>query len=294
MFPEINWLTFTEDHEEAEIVGKELGYFDARINFYPDWFKTMRMDWEVPYEFQIREPRFRIQVSESEAGPWRPVSPIFSEEPFTLFECDDDSKFGKQFYVLQVQLNDGSIYKTEPQVVGQKLPRWQYLRWKEMTRRAWIMLDKFYGIESVIFRRRDMGTRCSYCWDPRDQKVKREHCPHCFGTSFEGGYYRGIETLVSYNQWAADKQNTYFGKYEPNQLQAWTLNYPTVKPHDIILRLTDYTVFRVEMTQNTTMMTVPSRQIFKLTQLSKDVQENKLLQRGNWQPPRERPKHRHV
>lgn len=292
MIPSITWLDFTGRREVSDIAGTELGYFDVRINFFPDWFKSLRMDWEVPYDFQAFNPKFQVLVSENEAGPWRQVS-TWSHKPYTNFESNDDSKFGKEFYVLQAMLEDGRIFKTEPQQVMQKLPRWQYLRWKEITRREWIALDKLYGIESVVFRRRDFGTRCSYCWNERTGKAMRDKCEHCYGTTYEGGYYTGISTLIQYNQWAGTKQNTYFGKYEPNQLMAWTLNYPTVRPHDIILRLSDFTVFRVEMTQNTTLMTVPTRQIFKLTQLSKDVIENRLLQKRDWLPLRERPKHTH-
>lgn len=290
---EVSWIDFTGFIEVPEIAGLEMGYFDVRINFFPDWFKEIRMDWEVPSEMQALSPQFRVLVSESEAGPYRETRPIFSPEPFFVVDTFDSSKYGQEFYVLQVKLSDGRILKSEPQVVGMKLPRWQFLRWKEISRREWIMLDKFYGIECVIFRKREYGARCSYCWDAKREVITREHCEHCLGTSYEGGYYRGISALVQFNQWAGTKSNTYFGKYEPNQLMAWTLNYPTINPHDIILRLTDFTVFRVEMTQNTTIMTVPQRQIFKITQLSKDLIENKLLQRREWLPLRERPRHIH-
>lgn len=295
MFPiGVSWLNFTGFVEVDTIVGDELGYFDVRINFFPNWFDSIRMDWEVPGEMLSLDPKFRVLVSENEEGPFRECSPQWSSDPFfTVTNTFDSSKFGREFYVLQVLLSDGRVLKSAPQVIGNRLPRWQFLRWKEITRREWIMLDKFYGVDCVVFRRKEYGTRCSYCWDAKNEKVTRDHCEHCFGTSYEGGFYKGISTLMQFNQWAGTKSNTYFGKYEPNQVMAWTMNYPTIKPHDIIIRLTDYTVYRVEMTQNTTIMTVPQRQIFKLTQLSKTSIENRLLQRGGWSELRERPQHIH-
>jgi len=287
-------MDFTGFTEVPVIVGDELGYFDVRINFFPDWFESIRMDWEVPGEMLALNPQFRVLLSENEEGPFRECTPNFFPEPFyTVTNTFDSSKFGREFYILQVKLSDGRILKSSPQVIGNKLPHWQFLRWREMTRREWIMLDKFYGVECVVLRKKDYGTRCSYCWDARAEKVTRDDCEHCYGTSYEGGYYKGISVLLQFNQWAGTKSNTYFGKYEPNQVMAWTMNYPTVRTHDIILRLTDFTIYRVEMIQNTTMMTVPQRQIFKLTQLSKVAIENRLLQRGGWSPLRVRPKHIH-
>ena len=126
MFPiEVSWLNFTGFVEVETIVGDELGYFDVRINFFPNWFDSIRMDWEVPGEMLALDPKFRVAVSENEEGPFREVTAQWSSEPFvTVTNTFDSSKFGREFYVLQVLLSDGRILKSAPQVIGNRLPRW--------------------------------------------------------------------------------------------------------------------------------------------------------------------------
>ena len=59
-------MDFTGFTEVPVIVGDELGYFDVRINFFPDWFESIRMDWEVPGEMLALNPQFRVLLSENE------------------------------------------------------------------------------------------------------------------------------------------------------------------------------------------------------------------------------------
>lgn len=266
----ITWYLFnnTRISEKKDILGTVYDNYLMDVKFMPDWYKYLTLEWTVPEEWRSYNPKFMVYQSESESGPFRIISgEPFSENRFVAYDTDVTAKFRNEFWVVQAVLDNGDIYKTPPMSVHTRLPKFQYLRFMDIIRRERILLDKFTGVESVIFRRREYGQRCSHCWNAHDEKMTDDNCPVCYGTSYEGGYYDGIYTKIQYDSSTDRRQYTYFGRFEPNQIAAWTVGYPTMSIRDIVIRLSDFHIFRVEALQNTEMLTMPLRQIMQLTEL---------------------------
>lgn len=290
----IGWINFSDHREMKTIVGQEVDEYWMDVKFLPKWFDSIYLEWAVPEEWKALDPKFTVFIGNSEEGPFREVNAEPTSDPHCLVrETVDSTRFSGEFFVVQTSLSDGKLYKSQPLTIGRALPRWQHIRWSEIIRREWILLDKFAGIPSIVFRKRDYGTRCPNCWDARNEKIVKDHCEVCYGTSFVGGYYTGIKTLVQYDSTNDNRKLTYFGKFEPNGLIGWTIAYPTIQPHDIIIRLSDYRIFRVEALQNTEMMTAHLRQIMQLVELPRLSIENKLLHNAETVELRPRPPHQH-
>lgn len=104
------------------------------------------------------------------------------------------------------------------------------------------------GIPAVLLRRKWAGKRCK-CFGLRREHA-RSRCDSCYGTNFEGGYTRYVNTrpisesfintegfimvrVEPYNNDLQIQQNQ--GLVQPDELSCWTLSIPTVKDRDIII-----------------------------------------------------------
>jgi hypothetical protein len=153
---------------------------------------------------------------------------------------------------------------------------WVELRAKEIQRREMILLSKFTGVKSLIFRRKHYGKRCSNCWDFASERVTKDHCQVCLGTSFEGGYFTGFETLIQYDVTNNTSAFNYKGRDEKNTINGWTISVPIVDTFDLVLRVPDMSLYRVDYGQVTELQTQTVRQVLQLTELPKDSIEFKL------------------
>jgi hypothetical protein len=72
---------------------------------------------------------------------------------------------------------------------------------------------------------------------------------------------------------------TYTGKVEPNSIQGWTINLPELRDLDIIVRLPDFRIYRVDRMVPSELQTITVRQVLTLVELSRDSIEFALLGR---------------
>ena len=277
----INWMAFSSLPEipVEKIEGYEVEEYWMDVQFLPDWYHSIYIQWDIPEEWKGLNPIFTVFMSESEGGPYHQINHVPTKDPYYIVTHDECPSLtgNRDFFVIQTTLSNGKVWKSQPLEIGRRLPRWQFKRWAEVIRREWILLDKFAGIETAVFRKKDYGKRCPHCWDESSEKIVVDNCPHCMGVSFEHGYATGIKTKVQYDSSPDNRALTYFGKLEQNQITGWTIAYPTLRPHDILIRLNDRKVFRVEALQNTEMMTTHVRQILQLNELPKSSIEHKLV-----------------
>lgn len=237
----------------------------------------MILTWTVPASFG--SCGFDVFRSDTEYGPWEKLNEnkLVDIASFLITRGVKDSKFISNFFVVECTPTIGRKIKSEVITLDNKRSTWVELRAREIQRREWLLLRKFVGVKTLIFRRKTFGKRCPECWDEKTGKTLKDNCPTCLGTSFEGGYFPGHPTLFQYEPTSNNAVFGYQGKVESNQIPAWTISYPTIATFDLVLRVPDSKIYRVDLVQTTELQTVTVRQLMTLTELSKNNIEYKLI-----------------
>lgn len=249
------------------------------IKVYPLFYKKIIVEWSIPSGWG--NCTFNVYKSDVEEGSWVKISPTplsgtnFLEDILT----QDYSKFHKSYYKVEVRMPapDNRYIISPISTWTNTRSNLMEIRAREVTRRETILLDKFTGIDTLLFRRKYFGQRCPNCYNKDIEKVTNDHCLTCFGTSFTGGYFPGILTKWCYEISPNNTSLTYLGKLETNQTSGWTISYPQVMTLDMILRIPDYKLFRIETVNQTELQTVQVRQVVQLIELNKDSIEMNLI-----------------
>jgi len=255
----------------------ETSYIQVKV--YPLFNRKVIVEWSIPSTWG--NCSFNVYKSQTDDGEWDKVNPAplvgtnFLEDVTT----QDFSKFHRSKYIVEVQLPapDGRFIKSPITTWENVRSNLMQIRAAEITRRESILLDKFTGVDTLIFRRKYFGQRCPQCWNTDTEKVTQDHCPTCLGTSFLGGYFPGVASKVCYEISPNNTQLTYVGKMETNNTSAWTISYPEVMTLDLLIRVPDFKIFRIQAVNATELQTVQVRQIMQLIELGKNSVEMLLL-----------------
>jgi hypothetical protein len=246
------------------------------VKVYPVFYKQLVVEWSIPASWGAAT--FNVFRSQTEYGPWALLNdtPI-SGNHFKDLTTVEFSKFSNNFYLVDAFLPNGRVIRSFPETWINRRTSFAEIRAQEIQRRELLLLTKFTGVKSLIFRKRTFGARCTNCWDSRIEKITKDHCEVCLGTSFEGGYFPGFESLVQYDPTPNQAALSYSGKIEPNTIPAWTVSFPEINTFDLIVRLPDFKVYRVDGTQSTELQSVTVRQMLNLNELDKESIEFKLI-----------------
>lgn len=254
---------------------------NIKLTLYPSWYKDMLVSWTVPDSWAALSPEYRVYRSRTQGGSYELLTPsAISAQSFTDEKASiEASKYSHYHYYVEALLSDGRVLLSNVISPTPRMGDWQRIRKDEINRREWILLRRYTGQDSLILRRLQSGARCKHCWDDISKSIVKSKCPYCYGVSFECGYHPGLPTKIQYDATVENKAYSYLGRFEQNQLGAWTIAFPDVEATDIIVRLTDNTVYRVEQIQNTMLQGEVVRQIMRVTQLSKQDVEYELIER---------------
>jgi hypothetical protein len=246
------------------------------ITIYPVWYHQITLEWTIPddwgactfnvYKSNYRESGYE-QLNET------PISANYFKDTTTTL----DSKFNHDFYIVEAILSTGKRIQSPAKTWENIRNAFVEIRALEVQRREWILLTKFTGVNSYVFKRKTYGARCPNCWSHDLEKITKDNCTICMGTSFTGGYFEGINTLFQYDPSPNKITLGYFGKFEQNELTAWTIAYPELNARDVVYRVHDSAMFLISDLVATELQTVPVRQIAKLTQLDRQSSEYQLL-----------------
>lgn len=249
-----------------------------KVKLYPVYPTHITVEWVIPANYG--SCTFNIYRGATSNGPWVKLNtaPTASNH-YRASLTADSSKFNNYFYIVECIRPNGSLLRSEPVTIRNINSKWVELRSREVSRREWLLLKKFTGVQSVIYKRRTFGKRCPECWDPITEKTIKDKCPTCLGTSFEGGYFPGYLTLLQYEPTQNNSELSYQGRIEPNVIPAWTIEVPEVDTFDIIVRLPDWKVYRVLAIQATELQSVVVRQLLSLSELDKNSIEFRLADR---------------
>lgn len=251
----------------------------VRVSIYPVFYKHFIIEWSVPAKWGA--VKFNVYKSNMESpNSFEKINPVpilgnFYKDPTTM----DFSKFKDSYYKVEVTLPDGRSIVSRTYTWENVRTNFVEIRAVEIRRRESLLLDKFTGISTLVFRRKTFGKRCTECWDTRTERCIKDNCQTCLGTSFEGGYFEGFPTKVQYNPTPNDAVLGYQGVVEANEIPAWTIDKPTINVFDLVLRVPDSKLYRASQVQSTELQTITVRQMLTLTEMGKDSVEYQLAYR---------------
>jgi|ERR1700757_28509 len=251
-------------------------YIDVRL--YPRWFQQVSLDWTIPSDWG--NCTFHVYSSQGDDSDLqRLTSQALTSPRFTNIQSRETSRNRSENYIVEAILANGQKFRSfETTWLNKRRTKIEIMA-SEIQRREYMLLTKFTGVKSYLFKAKYFGVRCPRCWNAVQEKVMEDKCPVCYGTSWEGGYFNPVPVFLQYEPSTQDKVATYFGNLEANQIGAWTISVPCIDPKDVIIRSGDWNVYSVIRNNPTELQTTPVRQMLTLTQLSRNDIENQLMDR---------------
>ncbi len=156
---------------------------------------------------------------------------------FVDLASDRIDHWRKAYYRVSASFQ-GRTFNEGPDSIGSELSP----QAREMRRRIDVDL-RFGGIPVMVYLKRK-GERCPDCWDPKLKKATRSSCRTCFSTSFVGGYYDPILTLM--NKIPEDKQDQPDVTKKQKSTTAMKMAaYPILRPEDVLYEVNTPNRWRV-------------------------------------------------
>jgi hypothetical protein len=270
----------TTDYHPIYSGGREV---DLNVEVFPSWFFKCRVTWNPLPQWDGLVVSYNVYRSSQQEDGFLKLNAVpLQDTQFSDEETELSSFTDREWYVIEAIVRNGSnvtTWRTRATQVGDKLPRRQTLLHREINRRHWILLKIAAGTDTLILRKKVYGKHCPECYDPCTSTVVKDGCETCFGTGIEGGYYPSIKTLCQFDASQNNKIYTYFGKFEPNEIGMWTIYYPSLTSHDVVIRLKDLSVWRVDSIAPTELLNTVSRQICRLVEIPPSHTLSKLVRR---------------
>lgn len=244
---------------------------NLKVQVLPHWFENCSVTWSSLPAWDGLQVSYNVYRSELETNGFVKLNAVpLLQTHFKDETSRKSSTNSEENYVIEAIVKNGSTYttwRTAPKSVADDLPPFQARIHREVNRRHWILLKVLAGTEALIFRRMLYGPKCSKCWNFTMSRTVIDDCDNCFGTGIDGGYYAPIKTLCQFD---ASQKNTifsYFGKFEPREIGMWTIYYPRLEPLDVIIRVKDLSVYRLDSVAPTELLNKVSRQITRLVEI---------------------------
>jgi hypothetical protein len=95
------------------------------------------------------------------------------------------------------------------------------------------------GRTIYILKRRTWGTHCPDCYNSTLGRQTENECLTCFNTGWTGGYYDPITITGMINPAPQFNQITMFGEFMPSDCVLNMLNYPPLRPKDVVVETTN-------------------------------------------------------
>jgi len=242
---------------------------------------SVEIKWDIENTPEdIKQVSFVVYKSETPEAGYTPISPELTDL-FTYRDAwtgYDDSKFKIIYYKVRafIKSDPSKFVETKPDYVHENPEDDSQSPFVDpvvdAVRRANVLLshERYrVGKPCIVYQKRTFGQRCK-CFDPILQRVTKSKCEYCLGTGRIEGYHSGIEDVfINFVSLNKTKMIQFWGDTEPGETQAWTSNFPIVKPEDIIInKLTNeyYVIKRIR----TSFHLIPIRQTILVRKLNFD------------------------
>jgi hypothetical protein len=181
--------------------------------------------------------------------PPSPPSNPNGRGPVTLFSLSRDV-----FYMVTVTPPSGTpkAFSSRPVPIEPGLDKRTRLLKRKLLRDLSVGFKRLNGVPLSLLKRRRWGPRCPDCWDPTLREATREHCPTCFGTGFEGGYWAPVRVRGRREAATVQTQLSAHGETDVEYADFLLLDFPRLEYKDVVIDLRSgdrYEVQRMTPTQ---------------------------------------------
>lgn len=158
------------------------------------------VEWELNRLFTDRGPYQFTLEGASSSGDTANFITIGIPAVNTWFLVDDEARlFGKELdWFYRVKLVTASGTYRSPVISpdsGVDYRTWRIVR--EILRKETLRMKRFVSVpDTVLFKRKRVGTKCTRCADPLTDEPIDGNCQVCLGTGLVQGYYAAIPILV--------------------------------------------------------------------------------------------------
>lgn len=232
------------------------------------------LTWELePTTEDVWDYTFAVERSESPLGPWDPISASFTDSySFRDIELNQQHRYRTFYYRIKVThvptsnaaYSSSAHLGAEPDLIA-----------LEVRRNEMILFKEHIGRLCWIFPRRTFGQRCPNCYDPVSGHQVREKCLTCYDTTFVRGFLDPIEMWVQFDPTPRHHENMQLAKTQQENSTARALDFPPLKPGDIIVEVENKR-WRVERVTPTERLRTPLHQELVLHAIEKGDIEYKL------------------
>lgn len=251
------------------------------------------MQWDVDCD---ESGSFAIEVHRSGApeGPWECVGDgllnaynyvdkFFNLPPAAHYDDVhsgvNEFSLSRQIYYKVVVTPPSGIenqFESTPVPIEPGLDRRTRLFKRKILRDEATAFRHLNGIQLIVLKRRNWGTRCLECWDPVTRDGTKEHCGRCYGTTFEGGYWAPVAVRGRRTPGAVEAQMTAHGDSEVRYVNFLTLDYPHLEYKDLIIDVARNDRFIIQRAVSTELKTVAVHQTLTASLIARDAVEYKV------------------
>lgn len=141
------------------------------------------------------------------------------------------------------------------------------------------------GVPLAVLKRLRWGTRCRECWDPITREATHEHCPHCFGTGFEGGYWAPVQIRGRKSAAPVQTQITAQGNNDLKLVSFTVLDYPHLEYQDVLVDLRRNERYLIQTVTPTTLKGVIVHQVATASEIARNAVEYRVPVDPTASPP---------
>jgi len=209
------------------------------------------LTWEITNsDLDPHDYTFVVERSEAQFGPFDQISEPFSDKyDFRDVIVNLMNRWRDYWYRIRVTRKaDDEVAYSGTAKLGAKPD----LIALEVRRQELILFREHIGRKCWTFPVRTFGQRCS-CYDRRTGNRLRSQCETCYDTTFVGGYHDPVEMYIQIDGNPKHIETQQLVETQQQNATARTLNFPALKPRDIIVE-SENRRWRIERVTTTSRM----------------------------------------
>jgi len=219
------------------------------LSITPNYVSGHFVEWQLDHLFSDDEPHeFTVEVSED--SNFSEITYALPTVINTYFAVDNTHT--KQastidfFYRIKLKTPKKIYYSNALSLASGSDTRRNYLLAAEMVRKELLRLRKYTGHAVYLLKRKNFGKKVKESLDPISGIVITNNVSD-FGTSFEGGYYAPLKTLMSYEIVKQDRKLSEqgLGTVESSTIVVRMAGFPIANPEDLLVDSGDFTRYRI-------------------------------------------------